>query len=303
MPDVEVRQPVALGDVETIRRLAAASELADGHPPFGDAVWRDLERPSPCTALVVATDDGDAAGALHLWCPTPGHYSLSVVVDPARRQSGIAADLVRRALDVMREAGGGNAELWAFGADQAAVEVARATGFTPDRELWQMRVELPLEPPVWPAGITVRSFDAARDEDEWLHVNNRAFASDPDQSGWTVDMLRTRAAEPWFDPQGFLLAFDDDGLAGFCWTKVHPAAPPTEPTPVGEIYVIGVDPDRQGTGLGRALVLGGLDSLHARGVRTGMLFVDAANEPAVRLYRALGFYVARADRSFRRDLS
>jgi mycothiol synthase len=91
---------------------------------------------------------------------------------------------------------------------------------------------------------------------------------------------------------------DTDGLAGFCWTKVHP---PTSTDPeLGEIFVVGVDPSRQGSGLGRALVVGGLAWLAERGVRTGMLFVDAANEEAVGLYASLGFTTARVDRAYER---
>ena len=130
------------------------------------------------------------------------------------------------------------------------------------------------EEPRWPHGIQVRAFKPGNDEQEWLGVNNRAFAADPDQGGWTLDTLEDREEEPWFDPSGFLLALDDRGMAGFCWTKLHDAAPPVEPEPLGEIYVIGVEPDRQGSGLGRALTVAGLASIHERGPSIGMLFVD-----------------------------
>jgi mycothiol synthase len=117
-------------------------------------------------------------------------------------------------------------------------------------------------------------------------------------------VLRRREAEPWFDPSGFLLAVDDtDAIVGFCWTKVHPPQPPREPDALGEIYVIGVDPSFQSRGLGRALVLGGLASLHERGTRVGMLFVDASNTPAIGLYKALGFTVSRVDRAYGRDVA
>jgi mycothiol synthase len=134
-------------------------------------------------------------------------------------------------------------------------------------------------------------------------VNNRAFAGHPEQGAWTVEMLQRREAEAWFDPEGFLLAFDGDGLAGFCWTKVHPPHPPHEPVALGEIYVIGADPRRHGKGLGRALTAGGLESLADRGIRQGMLYVDGANDAAVGLYGSLGFTTHRTDRAFGRDVA
>ena len=87
-----------------------------------------------------------------------------------------------------------------------------------------------------------------------------------------------------------------NGLAGFCWTKIH------VDERVGEIYVIAVDPARQRQGLGRPLVVAGLDWLAEQGIPTGMLFVDAANEAAVGLYRVLGFSTHRVDRAFQVDV-
>ena len=67
---------------------------------------------------------------------------------------------------------------------------------------------------------------------------------------------------------------------------------------MGEIYVISVDPDFAGLGLGRALAVDGLDHLAATGLTVGMLYVDAANTAAVGLYRSLGFTEARVDRAY-----
>ncbi|MGH9024546.1 MAG: mycothiol synthase, partial [Acidimicrobiia bacterium] len=169
--------------------------------------------------------------------------------------------------------------------------------FRLSRTLDEMRVALPLAiEPAWTAGVRARSFVPGRDEAAWVAVNNRAFAGHPEQGGWTVETLRAREAEAWFDPTGFLVAEHDGEIVGFCWTKQH------QPQGWGEIYVIGVDPAHGGGGLGRALVVAGLELLAGRGLRTGLLFVDAANAAAVGLYRSLGFETERSDRAYERDV-
>jgi mycothiol synthase len=214
--------------------------------------------------------------------------------------------LLADALAVVAAEGGGHVTYWVHGteADPGADVRATAAGFVAERDLLQMRVALPLATPArWPDGTTVRSFRIGEDEAAWVPVNNRAFAGHPEQGAWTVETLRAREQEDWFDPEGFVLAFDPDGLAGFCWTKVHPPQPPREPDALGEIYVIGADPSRHGRGLGRALTTAGLESLAARGITVGILYVDADNEAAVGLYCALGFVTHRTDRAYGRDVT
>ena len=293
--------------MSTVRALADTAAESDGHPPFGESVWRDLAHPTPESTVLLASDAGGPVGALHL--APPDHRTradevlAAIVVDPGYRDGSIERALVDAACKEVEEHGGGRIVLWVFGANDAPAEHATGAGFTLQRELQQLRVALPIaERPRWPDGIEVTAFRPGVDDGEWLAVNNRAFADDPDQSGWTRETLARRLEEPWFAPDGFLLARDADGLAGFCWTKVHPADPPDDPQALGEIYVIGVDPDRQGAGLGRALVVAGLDWLHEHGTPVGMLFVDAANEPAIALYRALGFETTRRDRAYVREV-
>lgn len=184
-------------------------------------------------------------------------------------------------------------ELWAKPAESWHRAVADREGFNELRSLHQLRCTLPLSVPV----LDTRPFVPGQDDERLLRVNNRAFASHPDQGNMTSEDLTETSAQPWFDPDGIRLYEDPTNpevLAGFCWTKVH--EPVTEGQPrLGEIYAIGIDPDHHGQGLGKPMTAAGLAWLAEQGLTTGMLYVEADNEPALRTYYKLGFERHRTD--------
>ena len=167
-------------------------------------------------------------------------------------------------------------------------------GFSQSRALWQMRRSLfaALPAPVFRDDVTVRTFRPGEDDEAWLRLNAEAFRDHPEQGAWTANDLSQRMAEAWFDPEGFFLAERDGRLVGFHWTKVHggQTADGAMATPsIGEVYVVGVAPGEQGTGLGKALTIVGLRHLRQLGLPDAMLYVDGDNEAAIRLYTGLGF--------------
>jgi mycothiol synthase len=157
-------------------------------------------------------------------------------------------------------------------------------GWQPTREVHRLAIPLPAASPP-PTSLTVRSFRPGTDDRAWVAENNAAFRGHPTQADMTVERLRGRFDKEWFDPDGFLMFFDDDELVASCWTKVHRCASGD----VGEIYVISVAPSAQGRGLGRLAVLAGLQHLAGLGVGTAELFVEESNRPAYALYLSLGF--------------
>ena len=288
------------GDIAAVTELLDVATEADGHAPLGEHKWLDLVqggRPGFAGFVAWEPGHGHPVGYAHL---SRGHdsWALELVVDPHHRSPGlpIARELLGAALGVVRDEGGGHLHFWVPKPTPDHDAIAADAGLSRGRDLLQMRRPLPVDEPY---ELETRPFVVGEDEAAWLEVNNRAFANHPEQGGWDVDTIKSREDEAWFDANGFLLHERDGRLAGFCWTKVHADHDP----PLGEIYVIAVDPDFAGLGLGRALVLAGLDYLAKKGLRDGMLYVDAANTGAVHLYESLGFEVDHVDRAYVGDLT
>jgi mycothiol synthase len=285
-----------------VQELAAAAARADGVAPLAEDVLLQVRHGSGARArdLVLTSGDGVLAGYAHLDAPDEeaagGDASGELVVHPDRRRRGYGTALSSALL-----ADGTGVRLWAHGELPGAVGLAKAAGFTRFRALWQMRMPLaaiPAGDPVVPPGVTIRTFRPGSDEEAWLAVNHRAFAHHPEQGAWTMSDLRLREAEPWFDPAGFFLAERDGQLAGFHWTKVHSDGGEGG-APIGEVYVVGVDPGQQGGGLGRTLTLAGLAHLRHLGLADVLLYVDEDNTAAVRMYTALGFSRWSTDAMYR----
>ena len=138
------------------------------------------------------------------------------------------------------------------------------------------------------------------DDVRWLTLNNRIFAGHPENGSWSIEDLRARRSQPWFNPDDLLMLEVRGSLAGFCWLKVE--GRPDEGL-VGEIYVIGTAPECRGLGLGRLLVGHALRRLRERETRIAAIYVDEANLAAVSLYEGAGFHHHHIDVCYSRDLT
>jgi mycothiol synthase len=301
---------------DAVRAVNSRAALVDGVEPISGHVLQAVADGSAQTLLVgawdlpgaraehVVGDDAALAGVV----VGSGDDPAEVVVAAEFRRRGLGEALVRAAVDL-------TGAVWAYGNLPAAVALADRLGLIRSRELLQLRrTSIARDLVELPEGMRIRPFEPGRDDAAFLAVNARAFAWHPEQGRLDEAGLQAEMSQDWFDPAGFLLAVsgppDAERVLGFHWTKVHPVDPtpgidprpedgPTiapdgtqSPGPVGEIYVLGVDPESPVRGLGTPLTAAGLNLLADRGLSTVMLYVEADNASALKLYRRFGFETA-----------
>lgn len=296
---LDVLEELTSAEVEDVLRLVAESARADGQQAVSEQGRLQLRgRREGVRHLVLREPSGELVGYAQLEDTDPVEApAAELVVHPGHRGQGHGRAL---GVTLLRESGK-RLRIWAHGGHASARHLAQVLGLTLFRELRQMRrplgslAELGLPEPVFPEGVTVRTFRPGVDDAAWLAANAAAFAHHPEQGSLTQRDLDDRKGEPWFDPEGFFLAERGGEIVGFHWTKVHAEER------LGEVYVVGVRPDAQGGGLGKALTSIGLRHLAAQGLPTAMLYVDADNFAAVAVYERLGFVTHETDLMYRTE--
>jgi len=256
----------------TLLALAARARAADGVDPLNEASRLALDA-GQAGRVHMAVKEGTTVVAAAF---ADGLSPVEIVVDPDHRRRGHGSSLLTRLLAA------GESQFWAHGDLPAAQALAARKHLEPARTLLVLRLEMDAqpEPERVLAGVTIRAFETD-DIDAIVRVNGRAFASHPEQGAMDRADFERRAGSDWFDPAGLFVAERDGDVVGFHWTKVE--------DDLGEVYVVGVDPSEQGSGLGTALTARGLRHLHESGLRTVDLYVEGDNDPALAVYRRLGF--------------
>jgi len=256
----------------TLLTLASRAREIDGVDPLNEASRLALDA-GHAGRVHMAIKEGTTVVAAAF---ADGLAPVELVVDPDHRRQGHGGTLLTRLLAA------GESEFWAHGDLPAAQALAAAKHLEPGRTLLVLRLEMDAapEPERVPDGVTIRTFEPD-DVDAVVQVNARAFESHPEQGAMDRADFEQRASSEWFDPAGLFVAERDGDIVGFHWTKVE--------DDLGEVYVVGVDPTEQGSGLGRSLTARGLRHLHDSGIRTVDLYVEGDNDPALAVYRRLGF--------------
>ena len=289
---------------ESVLALIKAAQDFDGTPPIAEHVLLHLRHGGDKSdSHIVFEENNQVIAYAHLdTTDLVAGPSVEAVVLPNHRGKGLGSLILKEATKVC----GDKTRIWSHGDLPAAKAIAASLKL---ERLWSnllMSKSLGDIQPVT-SKYPIRTFITDFDNQAFLSLNNKVFANYPDQGGWSEDDLRVRLNETWFDKKGFFVAEDKEELIGFCWTKIHGAHTHSHDggdddhghDALGEIYVLAVNPDYEGQGVGRDLTITGLNYLKYQGLNNVMLYVGVENKPAFNLYKLLGFNEFGSDVMYR----
>ena len=289
---------------ESVLALIKAAHDFDGTPPIAEHVLLHLRHGGDKSDSHIVFESGNQVIAYaHLdTTDLVAGPSVEAVVHPNHRRKGLGALILKEAIKVC----GDKTRIWSHGDSPAAKAIAASLNL---ERLWSnllMSKSLGEIQPVT-SKYPIRTFIPDFDNQAFLSLNNKVFANYPDQGGWSEDDLSVRLNEAWFEKEGFFVAEDKGELIGFCWTKIHGAHTHSHNgedddhghDALGEIYVLAVNPDYKGQGVGRDLTITGLNYLKYQGLNNVMLYVGVENKPAFKLYKSLGFNEFGSDVMYR----
>jgi len=248
---------------------------------------------SPEQDLFIAEIDGDIVGYIDIKAELAmGRVVLGCWVHPEHRRRGLATRLFSCAIRRARELGVGVVHVNITADNAAAQNMLSGLGFSLVRQFHELRLDMAS---VHWSDINRTALECrhlqANEEAELTRIQNRAFAGHWGYNPNTVEEITYKTHLSDFSPEDVILACDGDKIGGFCWTRVAFEGGSASGEREGQIYMIGVAPDYRGKGVGKKLLLAGLNYLKSKGLKIAVLFADSENEAACALYKSIGFRV------------
>ena len=215
-----------------------------------------------------------------------GRVVLRWLVRPDHLRKGLTAKLIDRAVSRTRELGTVTLHVNIWQNSRMDKQLLTQMGFTIVRRFLELRMDLSKTPLPEIEKISARYRPLHPGEEERLtHLQNRSFTGSWGYNANTVEEILYRIHLPNCSAEDIILVFDRDNPIGYCWTRTNF----WKNKDTGRIYMLGVDPDYQGRGLGKRLLLAGVSYLKDKGLQVAELTVDRENKVACTLYKSVGF--------------
>ena len=250
-----------------------------------------LGRPSysPEQDLFVVEIAGKIVGYMDV---TP-ELSIGVVildcwVHPKHRRKGLATRLLDCAMRRAEELGAEAARVNIIEDNVVAKSVLSRLGFEYVRRFLELRLDMTEVrwQDIDQATLEYRHLQSG-EEDKLTQIQNRSFTGTWGYNPNPLEEIVYRTNLSNCSPEDVVLACDGDRVIGYCWTGMTYEAATGERK--GRISMIGTDPDYRGRGVGKRVLLAGLDHLKSKGLRVVELTVDSDNKVACALYWSVGF--------------
>jgi mycothiol synthase len=296
-----VARPVTFHDLDAVEGFLIDVDVSSFGEAESSRIWLEEAWSSDWTHLptmsrLVIAADGTAAGYADLEAVDPSkEIGAFARVHPRHLGRGLGAALVgwtrRTAARMVAPGRSVTLRHSIAGPDRSARRLLEREGFRHVRTAWHMRMDLPPgyaagDPP---PGVSIRPSVAGADDLAIWETMDAAFRTHfgfqpVGFEQWWDNTRRTGT----YDPSLILVAVLDERIVGVS----HQFTPPRGAT--GWVGDLGVRPEVQGRGIGRALLRHALADLARRGLRTAQLNVDSENQTgAVELYRSVGMGVHR----------
>ena len=246
-------------------------------------------------AIVAVDPDGRLAGygSFHDVANNHRQFWLYVRADPP--DQALVATLMRRLEARAKELAVPGAVLRASVSEPDGERrrlVTDKLGYRVIRHAFRMEIEFDGEPPepVWPDGISVRTYVPGDDDEAAYRADMEAFADHWGFEHEPFDRWRHWMLRQPFDPTLNFLAVEGDEVVAFCMCPPHKEGEPDR----AWVDNLAVRPAWRRRGIALALLHHAFREFHARGFRRAGLGVDGENTTgAVRLYERAGMRVAR----------
>lgn len=320
MTTLTMRPYAGEADLEAIAHLINACEAVD-LTDSGTSVSelrQSFDDPSVDKARnIYLWEDADnqLVGLGHLWIPPADKVIdgfLGFRVHPTARGKDLERQIIAWGEGRMREIqqeGGVLMKLRSSSrADQSErIALLERSGFTAERYFFTMERSLsqPIPEPQLPEGFVVRQMQGEQDIQAWVEMYNQAFIDHWNHHELTVERMQYELKNPYYKPELDLIATATDGtFASFCHCRINPEDNKRNGRHEGLIICLGTRRGFRHQGLGRAMLLAGMQRLQAAGVEIAKLGVDVENPTgALRLYESVGFQKAFTHISYVKEVS
>ncbi len=261
---------------------------------MGDLI-EGLGRPRhfPESDLFIAERAGDAVGYVDVTLELDiGRVVLSFLVHPEHRGEVVAMKLIKRAINRAREMGAKRVHVNVLEGSEGVRKLLAKMRFRLIRRFLELTLDLSNGDVPNIDRISPRCRHLKRgEEDKLVQIQNRSFAGTWGFNPNTLEEIVHRISLPGCSPEDIILACDGENVIGYCWTRIYAGRDEVTRGDKGRIYMLGVNPDYRGKGIGKGVLLAGLSYLKGNGVGIVELTVDSKNKAACALYRSAGFRI------------